>query len=139
MFYKKGALENFAKLTEKHLCPSFLFNKVAGLISATLSKKRVWRRCFLNFSNFFKNMFFTEYLRVTASLDTAELIFCGQKWMLSQGNLVFFFTISLLLFHGSSDVCFNLRQLLFLIYFELFLSVCLQIYFKLYLLPCSHG
>ena len=28
---KKGALENFAKFTRKHLCQSLFFNKVAGL------------------------------------------------------------------------------------------------------------
>ena len=28
---KKGVLRNFAKFTEKHLCQSLLFNKVAGL------------------------------------------------------------------------------------------------------------
>ena len=31
MFCKKGAAKNFAKLTEKHLCQSLFFNKVAGL------------------------------------------------------------------------------------------------------------
>ena len=28
---KKGLLKNFAKFTGKHLCQSFIFNKVAGL------------------------------------------------------------------------------------------------------------
>ena len=31
VFCKKGVLRNFVKLTEKHLCQSLLFNKVAGL------------------------------------------------------------------------------------------------------------
>ena len=31
VFCKKGAIGNFAKLTGKHLCQSFFFNKVAGL------------------------------------------------------------------------------------------------------------
>ena len=31
MFCKKGVLKNFTKFTEKHLCQSLLFNKVAGL------------------------------------------------------------------------------------------------------------
>ena len=31
VFCKKGALTNFAKFTEKHLCQSLFFNKVAGL------------------------------------------------------------------------------------------------------------
>ena len=35
VFYKKGVLRNFVKLTGKHLCQSIFFNKVAGLISGT--------------------------------------------------------------------------------------------------------
>ena len=35
---------NFAKFTEKHLCQSLFFNKVAGLRPATLLKKRLWQR-----------------------------------------------------------------------------------------------
>ena len=31
VFYKKGVLRNFAKLTGKHLCQGLFFNKVAGL------------------------------------------------------------------------------------------------------------
>ena len=31
MFFKVGALENVAIFTEKHLCRSIFFNKVAGL------------------------------------------------------------------------------------------------------------
>ena len=30
IFCKKGVLRNFPKFTEKHLCQSFFFNKVAG-------------------------------------------------------------------------------------------------------------
>ena len=30
MFCKKGVLRKFAKFTEKHLCQSIFFNKVAG-------------------------------------------------------------------------------------------------------------
>ena len=39
VFCKKGALRNFAKFTEKHLCRSLVFNKIAGLRSATLLKR----------------------------------------------------------------------------------------------------
>ena len=46
---KKGVLRNFTKFTEKHLCQSLFFNKVAA---ATLLKK---------------NTFFTEHLWTTAS------------------------------------------------------------------------
>ena len=37
---------DFAKFTRKHLCQGLFFDKVAGLRSATLLKKRHWHRCF---------------------------------------------------------------------------------------------
>ena len=56
---KKGVLRNFAKFTEKHLCQSPLFNKVAGLKSATLIKKRHWHVFFpLNFAKFLRTPFY---------------------------------------------------------------------------------
>ena len=39
VFCKKGAVRNFAKFTEKHLCRSLVFNKIAGLRPATLLKR----------------------------------------------------------------------------------------------------
>ena len=58
VFCKKGALTDFAKFTGKHLCQSFFFDKVAGLRSATLFKKRLWRRCFpVNFAKFLRTPF----------------------------------------------------------------------------------
>ena len=39
VFCKRGVLENFAKFTEKDLCQSLFFNKVADLSPATLLKK----------------------------------------------------------------------------------------------------
>ena len=30
VFFKKGFMKNFEKITGKHLCQSFFFNKVAG-------------------------------------------------------------------------------------------------------------
>ena len=33
MFCKKGLFKNFLKFTEKHLCQSLLFNKVATLLN----------------------------------------------------------------------------------------------------------
>ena len=36
---KMGAIRNFAKFTEKHLCQSLFFNIVAGLRPTTLTKK----------------------------------------------------------------------------------------------------
>ena len=55
MFYKVIVLKNFAKVTEKLLCRSFCFNKVAGLQAGTLLRKRFRQRCF--------PMNFVKYLR----------------------------------------------------------------------------
>ena len=58
VFYKKGALKNFAKFTGNHLCQSLFFNKVAGLRPATLFKKRLCHRCFpVNFAQFLRTLF----------------------------------------------------------------------------------
>ena len=46
VFYKKGAVRIFTKFTGKYLCQSLFLNKVAGLRTATLLKKRLWHRCF---------------------------------------------------------------------------------------------
>ena len=42
----KGFPKNFTEFTGKHLCQSLFFNKVAGLVSTTLLKKRNWHKCF---------------------------------------------------------------------------------------------
>ena len=44
VFCKKGVLKDFVKLTEKHLCQSLFFNKVAALRPATLLRKTLWHR-----------------------------------------------------------------------------------------------
>ena len=55
---RKAVLRNFAKFTEKHLCQSVFFNKVAGLSPATLLKKKLWHRCFLvDFAKFLRTPF----------------------------------------------------------------------------------
>ena len=55
VFCKKGVLKNFAKSTGKRLCQSLFFNKVPGLRSATLLKRRLWHRCFpANFAKFLR-------------------------------------------------------------------------------------
>ena len=55
MFYKKGVLRNFTKLTGKHLCQSLFLNNVAGLRFAFLLKERPWHRCFsVNFLKFLR-------------------------------------------------------------------------------------
>ena len=51
---QKVFFKNSRKFTGKHLCQSFLFNKVAGLRLETLLK-RIWYRCFLvNFAEFLR-------------------------------------------------------------------------------------
>ena len=41
VLYKKSVLKNFAKFTGKHLCQSLFSNKVTGLRTETLLKKRL--------------------------------------------------------------------------------------------------
>ena len=64
VFRQTGILKNLSKFTEKHLCQSLFFNKVAGLMPATLSKMRFLHRCFpVNFVKFIRTPFFTEHLQ----------------------------------------------------------------------------
>ena len=57
VFHEKSVLRNFAKFTEKHLCQSLYFNKVAGLRPATFLKKRLWYMCVLvNFAKFLRTL-----------------------------------------------------------------------------------
>ena len=64
VFCAKGILKNFARFTEKHLCQSLFFNKVADLRAATLLKKRPWHRCFpVDFPKFLR----TSFLQSTSS------------------------------------------------------------------------
>ena len=60
----KGVLKNFTKLTGKHLCQSLFFNKVA-----TFSKKETLAQVLsCKFCEIFKNTFFIEHFRTTASV-----------------------------------------------------------------------
>ena len=61
-FTRKGVLKNLAKFTEKYLCWSPFFNKVAGLRPVTLLKKRSNTVIFLGILR--KNTCFSEHLRV---------------------------------------------------------------------------
>ena len=56
---RKYFFRNFANLIiRKHLRQSLFFNKVAGLRTATLLKKRPWHRCFVvNFEKYLKTPF----------------------------------------------------------------------------------
>ena len=61
---KKGVLRNFAKFTGKHLYQSLFFNKIAGLRSATLLKKKLWHRCLpVNFAKFLRAPFLQNISR----------------------------------------------------------------------------
>ena len=56
---RKCVLRNFAKFAGNHLCRVSFFNKIAGLRSATLLKKRLWHRCFpVSFRKFLRTPFF---------------------------------------------------------------------------------
>ena len=41
MFFKIGVLKNFVNFIGKHLCWSFVFNKVAGLEACSFIKKEI--------------------------------------------------------------------------------------------------
>ena len=76
MSYQIGVLENFAKFTRKHLCPSLFPNTVAGLRTVALLKKRLRHRCFsVNFAKFVRTLFFIEHLRwlLLTALDFSKV------------------------------------------------------------------
>ena len=70
MFYKKGVLKFFAKLTGKHLCQSLFFNKVAGLSVQLFEKGTLTKMFFCEFSKISKNTFFTNDLLETVSVES---------------------------------------------------------------------
>ena len=57
MFCKIGVLENFAKFTEKHLCQSSFYIKVAGDALNFIKKETVTQVLFCEFWGTFKNTF----------------------------------------------------------------------------------
>ena len=77
---KKDVLRNFAKFTGKHLCQRLFFNKVAGLRSATLLKKRLWHKCFpVNFvtflsTPFLQNLFGRIFLKLSKSINFTKFL-----------------------------------------------------------------
>ena len=85
MFYKKGAPENFAKISGKNLC-QLHFNKVTGQqsINLQLYQKKKKKKyidhvfsCEFWFWNIFNNFFFTKHFLAIASA----------LWNLEYGNL----------------------------------------------------
>ena len=57
VLWKKVLLKNFLKFTGKHLCQSLFLNKVEGLKTATLLKKRQAQVFSCEFCEIFKNIF----------------------------------------------------------------------------------
>ena len=52
---KKDVFKNVAELRGNHMCPSLVFNKVAGLRPVTLLKRRLWHRRFpVDFAKFLR-------------------------------------------------------------------------------------
>ena len=65
---RKAVLRKFIKFTEKHLWKSVLFDKVAGLSTAALLKKRLPQVFSYEFCEISKNTFFTEHLWANTSI-----------------------------------------------------------------------
>ena len=66
---KKVFIKRFSMFTEKRLCWSSFFNKVAGWRSAALSKKipaQVSSGGFCGFCKIYKNKYFEEHLQMPA-------------------------------------------------------------------------
>ena len=63
VFCKKGVLRNFAKFTEKHLCQSLFFNKIAGTACNFIKKETLPQVFSREFCEISKNTFYTEHLR----------------------------------------------------------------------------
>ena len=72
VLWRKVFLKNSQNFTEKHLCWSFIFNKVAGLRPETIMKETPAQVLFCEFCEIFKNTFFTELLIVAASVLNSE-------------------------------------------------------------------
>ena len=65
VFYKIGALKNFAKFTGKHLCQILFLIKDLEYRPATLLTQKLWHRCF--FREIFKNICIVGDLQMAAS------------------------------------------------------------------------
>ena len=72
VFCKKGVFGNFAKFTGKHLYQSLSFNKVAGLMPANLSQKRLAQVFFCEFYEIFIDTFSYRTPQVAASVTSSQ-------------------------------------------------------------------
>ena len=116
MFCKEGVLRNFAKLTEKHLCQSLFFNKVAGLRPGTVEALAQVFPC--EFCEVSKSTFSTEHLRwllLFVEINSLKCILNFQIQLLIKVN----FMIVIKRFYKlieRLDFNFNFTDLLFLNY-----------------------
>ena len=67
VYYKKGVLKNFAKLTGKHLCQSLFLNKAASTAYNFIKKETLAQVFSCEFCKIFKNPFLTEHPWTTTS------------------------------------------------------------------------
>ena len=69
----KKVFLTFFQNSKENTCARDLFNKVAGLRSATLLKKSLWHRCFpMNFVQFLRTFFSYRSPLVAASAESTE-------------------------------------------------------------------
>ena len=69
---RKGVLRNCGKLTEKLLCQSLYFNKVAGQACNFIKIEALAQEFSCEFSEISKNTFFTEYVWAAASIKHTQ-------------------------------------------------------------------
>ena len=104
MFCKKVVLKNFAKLTGKCFCYSLFFSNAASLRHATLSKRRLWHRCFpVNFAKFLRTPFFIEHIREL--LLYISMVPLTRKENSKHFILVCSFSTAKLLFRRNNRIC----------------------------------
>ena len=60
LFCKKSVLQNYAKITGKHLCQSLLFNKVVSSACNSVKKETLAHMLSYGLWEFFKNPFFID-------------------------------------------------------------------------------
>ena len=84
VFCEKSVLKNFSNFTGKHLCWSLFLTKLQVFRSATLLKGDANTSIFLeNLRIFFKNAFFEEQLRTTASVVSFSWHLCWSPFLIN--------------------------------------------------------
>ena len=111
VFCKKDVLVNFAKSTGKHLCHSLFFNKVAGLMPATLFKKRLWHRGFpVNFATFLRTpipkefLWFLHLLLMVNSGKYHSYYLSFSRWLLYLVYFICMYAYIMLMFLNLSNI-----------------------------------